>query len=149
MGRPAPHERIGIRRAFIPIAGVVVLLLVSTALASHPHHMPHADPFPAKTVKHWQRVQRWRAHVTPFHCSDAEMTFDGGWYSIPCVNVNAESGGRGGWTCNIYGLIDPTWQQFGGLAYAPTACSASLRDQDRVGAKVWRSVGSAGWTPFE
>lgn len=96
--------------------------------------------------------------VTPFYCSDAEMTFDGGWYAIPCVNVNAESGGRGGWTCNTYGIIggedEPnassgTWVIYGGTEFASTACAASEHDQSIVASRIYDDVGTAAWTPFE
>lgn len=87
--------------------------------------------------------------MTPFYCSDSEMTFDGGWYAIECQYVNIESGGRGGWTCNTYGVIDGPWGAFGGYAFASTACSASERDQSIVAARIWKGYGASAWAPFE
>lgn len=85
--------------------------------------------------------------MTPFFCPDQVMTFEGGWYAIPCPNVNAESGGRGGWPCNTYGIIDPTWFNYGGPPGG--ACGNSEREQSVIAHRIYRDVGTAAWTPFE
>ena len=61
MGRPVPHERTGIRRLVIPIAGVVVLLLASNALASHPQTKhPHPRAHPCSQLDRVWSAARWR-----------------------------------------------------------------------------------------
>lgn len=100
----------------------------------------------------------FRVRVTPFYCGADDVTFDPGFYAIPCPNVDAESGGRGGPYCNTYGIIggldepgasSPTWINYGGLRFASTACAASEREQSIVAHRVYRDVGTAAWTPFE
>jgi len=129
-----------------------------STLTAYRKRLSCAGPENRKAIKHyWRYLQStyfkyrqemlWREEFTPFYCSDAEMTFDGGWYSIPCGNVNAESGGRGGWTCNTYGVIDPTWFDYGGPPGG--ACGNSERTQSLVAHKIYESVGTAAWTPFE
>lgn len=105
-----------------------------------------------------RRVELFRQRVTPFYCGAADVTFDPGFYAIPCPNVDAESGGRGGPYCNTYGVIggtdepgasSPTWLIYGGTEFGGTACSATERGQSIVAHRVYRDVGTAAWSPFE
>lgn len=98
--------------------------------------------------------QRWE----PIYCGPGEVTFDPGNYAIPCHNVNAESGGRGGPYCNTYGVIggadepnasNPTWIEWGGLEFASSACGATELEQSIVARRLFEAHGSAPWDPFE
>lgn len=141
--------------------GLATLLVAAAIVApGHRQDFVHNDTLVAETPAETRarHDREWRERVTPFYCSDEEMTFDGGWYAIPCANVNAESGGRGGWTCNTYGIIggldEPgassgTWVAYGGLDFGPTACAASERGQSIVAHRIYDDVGTAAWTPFE
>lgn len=91
----------------------------------------------------------WRVEYTPFLCSDSYMTFDGGWYAIPCSNVEAESGGRGGWTCNTYGVIDSIWILYRGPVRGYSACSSTEKEQSEVAHRIYSMHGTSAWTPFE
>lgn len=93
-----------------------------------------------------RRAELWRQRVTPFYgCT----TFSCGWYAIPTVYVDCESGGRGGPYPNIYGIISPTWGNYGGYRYAGSAEEASFREQSLIAGAIWDDVGSAAWAPFE
>lgn len=148
------------KRAALALAVVAVMAVAGGADQASPasfrHNATIVAETPAETIAR-HRLE-FRRRVTPFYCSAAEVTFDPGFYAIPCANVDAESGGRGGIYCNTYGIIggedepgasSATWIIYGGTEFAPTACAASEREQSIIAARIYDDVGTAAWTPFE
>lgn len=77
------------------------------------------------------------------------LTPYGAW-AIPESIVMCESGGNfralnpsgaGG----AYQIMPGTWVAYGGLAFAPSALSASEKAQHIVAARIWADVGASAW----
>ena len=97
---------------------------------------PNAAYFAHKRVK---RVHHVTHHVT----HHARNTSSSG-YAIPSQVVQCESGGNpsavspysGG---GLYGILDSTWQAYGGTAYAPHPYDASASQQGAIARKILAS----------
>lgn len=73
-----------------------------------------------------------------------------GEYAIPTYIVMCESGGNFGalnpsGAGGAYQIIPSTWAAYGGLAYAPSAVSASEEAQHIVAGRIWSDVGASAW----
>jgi peptidoglycan hydrolase-like protein with peptidoglycan-binding domain len=80
----------------------------------------------------------------------ATQSTSGGGYAIPSQVVQCESGGNpsavspysGG---GLYGILDSSWQAFGGTAYAPHPYDASPSQQGAIANKILASQGPGAW----
>lgn len=131
-----------------------------------PDRWRRGDP-PAKTTSAWRLRQhclppgwqralrkRWRElqaaffdrrraelltrQLEPYVCGDRR-------YALPCAVTECESGYYFGHTSGAYGLLQSTWEYWGGLAFAGYPGAASPREQAIVATRVWEAVGPSGW----
>jgi Transglycosylase-like domain/Putative peptidoglycan binding domain len=88
-------------------------------------------------------------HVTHHVTHHAQSTRSSG-YAIPSQVVQCESGGNpsavspysGG---GLYGILDSSWQAYGGTAYAPHPYDASASQQGAIARKILASQGPGAW----
>lgn len=123
------------------------MLAISAQASAHPDsHVNRGtaivNPETPAQYRHRLFLERWR-RATPFKGGGRR-------WATPYLIVLCESGGDPhiGYA-GAYGLISPTWAYFGGTRYAPSAGSASKRQQDLIAAKVWARNGESAWQPFE
>jgi peptidoglycan hydrolase-like protein with peptidoglycan-binding domain len=107
---------------------------------------PNAAYFAHKRVKPVHHVTH---HVTHHATHHAQSTSSSG-YAIPWQVVQCESGGNpravspysGG---GLYGILDSSWQAYGGTAYAPHPYDASASQQGAIARKILASQGPGAW----
>lgn len=66
-------------------------------------------------------------------------------YALPCAVTQCESGYYFGHHSGAYGLLDSTWDYWGGGRFAPYPGAATPREQAIVARTVWEAVGPSGW----
>jgi hypothetical protein len=83
---------------------------------------------------HMLETLRWEPHV----CGNRR-------YALPCAVTECESGYDFGHHSGAYGLLDSTWNWWGGQRFAPYPGAATPRQQAIIARTVWESVGPSGW----
>jgi len=97
---------------------------------------------------HHRERMLFRVRVTPYYgCTKLGVC---GWWAIPAYIVSCESGGD--WTPDAgltyggaYGIIVPTWHDYGGGAFASQANYAEPDEQSRIAHRIWTDVGPSAW----
>jgi hypothetical protein len=114
--------------------------------APAPAPAPAPEPAPATT----STSSTTSSSSTSTQPAATPSTSSGG-YVIPSRVVQCESGGNpnavspytGG---GLYGILDSSWQAFGGTAYAPHPYDASPSQQGAIASKILASQGPSAWS---
>ena len=92
-----------------------------------------------------------RAAAAPAHSAASSTAGSSGGYVIPSSVVQCESGGNphavspftGG---GLYGILDSSWQSFGGTRYAPHPYNATPAQQGVIARAILASQGPGAWS---
>lgn len=92
-----------------------------------------------KAFVKYRSQELFRVNVTPYRCGNT-------YWATECTIPEHESGyGSGG--SNLYGMKD-AWAEHGCTVFAPTADTASKRDQDICARRHWEEYGRGGWPSY-
>lgn len=132
----------------MPPKRILEVRSASLGCAAPPHRQAMRHTWRAHAQRYFEHRQamRWAAMITPYW----GCTPNGGCkaWALPAYIVACESGGDyfvgfGG----AYGLLEATWQQWGGTALVGTYAAGDSPPwaQDVIAHRVWISVGPSGW----
>lgn len=92
-----------------------------------------------KSYFKFRNQELFRVNVTPYRCGSTN-------WATECTIPEHESGYGSGGT-NLYGMKD-AWAEHGCTVFAPTADTASKRDQDICAHRHWSEYGRSGWPSY-
>ena len=132
--------RLGVWERGKPPAKVIAALRRRLGCAPGHHRVAMKERWRADKAAYFEHRARKLATMRwePYICGDRR-------YALPCDVTECESGFYFGHTSGAYGLLQSTWEYWGGLRFAPYPGGATPRQQAIIARTVWEAVGPGGW----